>query len=209
MNTDSFDSGAWEYYLDGVAPKHPTVLALTTLEYAAEFYWTNNQVVNESVTISGTDTAWYTDAYVVETANNPNPNGNSPYCIGFCKLTQHMARYQNAQPWTLEVDMAAVIPVPTESLTFSPNPAVAGQNVTGTLTLAAPTPIPAEILVSSLTSGVTVEHDSYILPTNDDTLTFNVSTGPEGCEPYSATIQVFYADRQNAVLTVNPKSNCK
>jgi hypothetical protein len=120
-----------------------------------------------------------------------------------------MARHNNKQPWNIAVNLAAVIPVPTKSLTFSPNPAVAGQPVTGTLTLSAPTLVPAEVLISSDKPGIAPEHDTYTIPANEDTLTFKVVTGAEGCEPQSATIKTFYADGQNQSLTVNPPPNCQ
>lgn len=217
MNTDGFDSGAWEYYFEGVAPKSPNNLSVQNLEYNAKSHWNNNAVSTDTVNIGGTDSAWYTDAFAANINNyvgmdTGNPDSNctalSCSCIGTCLVHQYMARHNDVQPWNIAVDMSAVIPVPTKSLTFSPNPAVAGQNVTGTLTLSAPTPVPAEVLINAVGQGATPEHDTYSIAANQDTLTFNLSTGAETCEPVSVTIQAFYADGQNEILTLSPPKNC-
>jgi hypothetical protein len=207
-NTKVFDPNPWDYYVGGVAPKHPNDLSLENFQYATESYWVSNEVINDTIVIRGVDEGVWTDAYVVQTDYDNNKNGNSPHCIVSCYLTQHMARSVDSNPWALTVDMSAVVPVPTKSLTFNPNPAVAGQTVTGTLILAEPTPIPAEVLMSSDKPGISPENDTYTIPANEDTLTFKVVTGAEGCQPESATIRAFYADGQNQSLTVNPPSNC-
>lgn len=208
MITSGYDSGAWEFFVQGVAPKHPNDLAVSDVQYATESYWTNNQIVEGTITITGKDAAWLTDAYVVLTDYDVAPRENSPYCIDACVLTQHMARNQNVQPWALVVDMSAVIPVPTESLTFSQNPVAAGETVAATLTLARPTPIPAEVLITSDNEAMTPANDSYIIPANEATLTFDILTGADTCQPVSGTIKAFYADGQNAVLTITPQPNC-
>ena len=213
MNTDSYDPGAWTYEY---WPKPPNNLSLQDLEYNVKSSWNNNTVSADTVNIGGTDSSWYTDAFLASSNNYPgnddinNCSDFSCHCMtAFCVSRAYMARHNNKQPWNIVVNLAAVIPVPTKSLTFSPNPAVAGQSVMGTLTLSAPTPIPAEVLVSSDKPGISPEHDTYTIPANEDTLTFNVVTGAEGCEPESATIKTFYADGQNQSLTVNPPPNCK
>lgn len=217
MITDGFDSEPWNYYLEGVAPKPPNDLSVDNLEYNVKSTWINNAVSTDTVNIGGTDSAWYTDAFAADNNNYVGiDTGNddedctalSCHCIGTCQVHQYMARHNDVQPWGLAVDMSAVIPVPTKSLTFSPNPATAGQNVIGTLTLSAPTPVPAEVLINAVGQGATPEHDTYSIPANQDTLTFNLSTGAQTCEPVSVTIQAFYADGQNEILTVDPPPTC-
>ncbi len=217
--TDGFDSSPWFYYFQGVTPKEPNSLNYQNLQYKTESYWVNNAVSKDTVTVSGNDNAWYTDAWVVQKGYDDNPNGNNPNCAFLggsdCQdaddrtLIQHMQRRLANHPWALNVDMSAVIPVDTASLTFSPNPAVAGQQVTATLKLKSPTPVPAEILIKSDKPGVTPEKNTYLMNANTDTLTFTVETGAQGCAPQSATIQAFYADGQNGVLTVNPAAGCQ
>lgn len=213
MNTDSYDPGAWSYYY---VPLQPNNLSLQNLEYNVKSSWNNNAVSADWVNIGGTDSAWYTDAFLTDINYYPYPDDTTGDCSAFsckcyslgCTVHAYMARHNNAQPWGIAIDLAAVIPVPTKSLTFSPNPAVAGQTVTGTLTLGAPTHVPAQVLISSDKPGIAPEHDTYTIPANEDTLTFKVVTGAEGCQPESATIQAFYADGQNQALTVNPPPTC-
>ena len=215
MNTDSYDSGAWSNFY--WHPRPPNNLSVQNLEYNVKSQWNNNAVSADTVNIGGTDSAWYTDAFLTDINNYPYPDDTTGNCSAFsckcyslgCTVHAYMARHSNAQPWSIAVNLAAVVPVPTKSLTFSPNPAVAEQPVTGTLTLSAPTLVPAQVLISSDKPGIAPEHDTYTIPANEDTLTFNVVTGAEGCEPESATIQTFYADGQNQSLTVNPpRENC-
>jgi hypothetical protein len=214
MNTDSYDSGAWSNFY--WHPRPPNNLSVQNLAYDVKSTWNNNTVSADLVNIGGTDSAWYTDAFEVDSNYYPYPDDAntcsvySCHCTtAFCVTRVYMARHNNKQLWNIAVNLAAVVPVPTKSLTFSPNPAVAGQTVIGTLTLSAPTLVPAQVLVSSDKPGIAPEHNTYTIPANEDTLTFNVVTGAEGCEPESATIQTFYADGQNQSLTVNPPPTCR
>ena len=138
MITDGFDSEPWNYYLEGVAPKPPNDLSIDNLEYNVKSTWINNAVSTDTVNIGGTDSAWYTDAFAADNNNYVGiDTGNddedctalSCSCIGTCQVHQYMARHNDVQPWNLAVDMSAVIPVPTKSLTFSPNPASPGRRL--------------------------------------------------------------------------------
>lgn len=216
-----YDSNNWYFFGGGVAPNVPNSLSLNTFNYTTESYWKSNEVIQGDVVFSGEDRAWFNDVYVVQYQYDDNPQGFNHWCLYGCQfdnpgpdqdplqLVQHFAVHNPSNPWSLTVDMSAVIPVPTKSLTFSQNPVTAGETVQATLTLAGPTKVPATVLVSSGTSGITPENDTYTIPANSDTLTFNILTGGEGCDPQSATIQAFYADGQNASLTVNPPPNCQ
>ncbi len=215
MNTDSYDPGAWTltYY-----PKTPNNLSLQNLDYNVKSEWKNNTVSADTVNIGGTDSAWYTDAFWIDGAYPPPDNWSqcsaySCYCTGYfegaCDKRAYMARHNNKQTWNIAVNLAAVIPVPTTSLTFSPNPVIAGQPVKGTLTLSTSTPVPAEVLMSAVGQGATPEHDTYTIDANQKTLPFNVFTGAQTCEPVAVTIKAFYADGQNEILTVNPRPNCQ
>jgi hypothetical protein len=212
--TEGYDPSAWDFYVDGVAPRTPNNLSVADLEYTMQSYWTNNQVSEDWISIGGTDSAWYTDAWVIQSVLDQDPV-DAPHCIDTCNVIQHMARFNASgedgtiNPWSLQVNLATVIPVPTKSLTLNPNPVVAGQPTTATLTLASATPLPAVLLISSDKAGIAPEHDTYTIPAGQDSLNFVVNTGAQGCEPQSATISAYYAEGQNAVLSVNPPPNCQ
>ncbi len=124
--TNGFDPSAWFYYFVSVAPTTPNNLSLEDLEYNTQSYWTNSQVSEDWITIGGTDSAWYTDAWVSYTPDDPNPGGNAAYCIQLCYYTQHMLRYNNLQPWGFKVNMATVVPVDTNRSPSTPIPSPPG-----------------------------------------------------------------------------------
>lgn len=216
--SSGYDDSMWFYYFDGVAPASANTLSTTNFQYATQAHWTNEQVSRDVLTISGTDNAYHNDTWTVRDNNDDDPKGNNPHCVWYiCEddpakgaygLAQHWFQNNDAQPWSLDIDMSAVIPVRTQSLTFSPNPVVAGQPTTATLALASMTPVDAVIRVRSDKSGIAPEHDTYLIPAGQDSLTFTVHTGPQGCQPQSATLTAFYAEDQNAVLSVTPPDSC-
>ncbi|GAA5534164.1 hypothetical protein [Deinococcus aluminii] len=208
--SSGYDSSMWFYYFGGVAPQGPNTLSQSNFQYQTQTHWINSQVSRNVLPLSGTDNAYYNDTWVVGAQSDSDPGGNNPYCTwALCGgTTQHYSQYVNGQPWALNLDMSTVIPVNTQSLTFSPNPVTAGQAATATLTLASRTPVDATFIVKSDTSGITPEHDTYTIPAGQASLTFKVLTGAQGCQPQSATISAFYADGQNGVLSVNPPQNC-
>ncbi len=216
--SSDYENSMWFYYFDGVAPQTPNALSQTNFQYSTQAHWTNAQVSKDVLTISGNDNAYYNDTWTVRDNNDDNPSGNNFHCVwyncgddpakGAYGLAQHWFQYNNSQPWTLDIDMSTVIPVRTKSLTFSPNPVVAGQPTTATLTLAAKTPLDAQVLISSDKPGITPENNTYTIPEGQDSISFTVNTGAQGCQPQSATISAFYAEGQNGVLSVNPPPNC-
>ena len=216
--SSGYEDSMWFYYFGGVAPQTPNNLSWSNFQYQTQAYWTNTQVSTNTLTIGGTDSAYHNDTWTVRNNNDDNPSGNNPWCVwyncgndpakGAYGLTQHWFQNSNSQPWTLNIDMSTVIPVRTKSLTFSPNPVVAGQPTTATLTLAAKTPLDAQVLISSDKPGITPENNTYTIPAGQDSISFTVSTGAQGCQPQSATISAYYAEGQNGVLSVNPPANC-
>lgn len=207
------DDSAWFYYFEGVTPKTPNGLSLYENEYDMQSHWTNGAVSSDWVTVSGTDTGWYTDAYTVTPELDNNPTGNAPKCyydawIAECALTQHLFRSVVSKPWSLRINMAAVVPVPVQAITFTPNPVAAGQPTTATVTLAAPTPIDAVVNIASQTSGVAAPNGSYTVPAGQGSVSFPVNTGCQGNQPSSATITAFYANLRNAILNIDPGPGC-
>lgn len=209
LTSSGYDSSMWFYY-GGVAPQTPNTLAQANFQYETQTYWVNSSVSDAVLVLNGTDTAYYNDTWVVTTQSDNNPNGDNPFCTPIlCGMTtQHYYQYKFGEAWALNIDMSTVIPVPTKSLTFSPNPVVAGNSTTATLTLQSKTPLDAQILVTSDTSGVAPDNDTYTIPAGQDSFSFTVNTGAQGCQPQSATIQAYYAEGQNGVLTVSPPSPC-
>lgn len=215
QTTSGFDDSAWFYYADGVAPTTPNGLSLYDNEYSTLAHWTNDAVSSDWITVSGTDTATYTDAWVVLQNNDDNFSGNAPHCPNLCgcseygcPLVQHMYRYAVDKPWSLRVNMGAVIPVNVKSLTFSPNPVVANQVTQATLTLESPTPVDAAIILSSDKPGIAPPNEVYTIKAGQDSISFPVNTGAQGCQEESATITAFYANPVNAILDINPPPNC-
>jgi hypothetical protein len=216
--SSGYEDSMWFYYWGGVAPQTPNTLSLTSFQYSTQAHWTNAQVSKDVLTISGSDNAFYNDTWTVRDNKDDNPSGNNFYCVwyncgdvpakGAYGLAQHWFQYNNSQPWTLNIDMSTVIPVRTKSLTFSPNPVVAGQPTTATLTLVAKTPLDAQVLISSDKPGIAPENNTYTIPAGQDSIGFTVNTGAQGCQPQSATITAYYAEGQNSVLSVNPPPNC-
>ncbi len=205
--TGGFDSSAWFYWPYHVAPTTPNTLSLADYEYTTLTHWTNNAVSAGWNTISGTDNAWYTDAWVVQRSNDNNPDGNAPYCVfGSCDHLQHMYRYNVSKPWSLNINMAVVIPVAIKAVTFNPSTVVAGQQTTATVTLAAPTPIPATVYISSDRAGVAAPYGSYVVPAGASSVSFPLDTGAQGDCKESATITAQYANAANGILNITPSS---
>jgi hypothetical protein len=141
MNTDSYDSGAWSNFY--WHPKTPNNLSVQNLEYNVKSTWNNNTVSSDTINIGGTDSAWYTDIFWVDGVYPPPDNWSqcsaySCYCTGYfqnvCTNRAYMARHNNAQTWNIAVNLAAVVPVPTKSLTFSQIRQSRAGTVTGHLT---------------------------------------------------------------------------
>lgn len=187
----------WYAYYSVIPPNQ---LSTSNFEYFTQGLWTtNNQVVKDWVTFTTLQRAWYTAAWMAWTDGN---HGDSEYA-GF------MDRYNVVSQPELKVNLAAVVPVPIKSITFSPNPVVAGQTTTATLTLASAAPTDVVVTISSDKPGVAPPHDFYTIPKDQDSISFVVNTGDQGCEPESATISAFYAEGENAILSIDPPPHCQ
>jgi hypothetical protein len=103
------------------------------------------------------------------------------------------------------INLAAVVPVPIESLTFSPNPVVGGGNnrVTATITLESAAPMDIPITVQSNNTDVATVTGTVTVPKGATSATFEVIPLLQ-TEPKEAVIQAFYAERIQEPLTVQP-----
>ncbi len=211
-NATDWDDSAWFYYFTGAAPQTPNALSLHDNEYSTAGHWANSAVSSSVVTVSGRDLARYTDVWSVGDRLNTPPNTvYRPFCNGFneCLLSLFITRHDEVKPWSVDIDMSAVIPVQVASLTFNPNPVVAGQVTTATLKLQKVTPIDAYIVIGSDKPGIAPPNDAYTVAAGQDSLTFQINTGPQGCQEQSATLTAWYANPLNSILTIKPPPNCQ
>ena len=137
------------------------------------------------------------------------PQDELEYTFGTCESpAQHVDSF-NHRPKQLLINLGAVIPVPIGSLTFNPNPATAGTQVTGTVLLTSKALIDTQVLLSSNSQNATVL-PSVIIKRGQTSATFQVLTNSNGlgnCGSTTATIDAFYAQDFQAQLPIKNACN--
>jgi hypothetical protein len=179
----------------------PNDLSINTLQLHTSAVWRTMSVVNKTVPITVQNLHEMVLLYC--------PQDELEYTFLTCESpAQHVDSF-NHRPKQLLIDLGAVIPVPIHSLTFNPNPATAGTQVTGTVQLKSPALIDTGILLSSNSQNATVL-PSVIIKRGQTSATFQVLTNSNGlgnCGSTTATIDAFYAQDFQAQLQVKNACN--
>lgn len=186
VNTDDLSDGKGY-------PAMPNDLARNTMQFVTQSLFKTDSVVNEEVRIGAHHTQSLGDVAC--------KNEFGVFCLAV-----------NYEPWTavdtsagFNINLGAVLPVGLKSLTFAPNPVKAGQNVTGTLTLASPAQTDITLEIKSESEYVTPAQTNYTIPKGATSLDFTVQTSSNGTSnPFGAKISVVYGTGISAILTVNP-----
>ncbi len=214
--TSGYDGSMWYYYGGGVAPSGFNTLSSSNFQYVTAAHYTTSTLKTGVVRISGEDKGYYNDTWVVRGDHDDNPSGNNWYCVWFLcgsdpnqpgtsdqEWNQHYSVYINDQPWALDVNMAAVIPVQPQSLKFKDSPVPAGQSTVATLALQSPTFVDLKVNVGSTTPGIAPDKTNYTIPAGSDHFDFPINT-TSACRNEPATITVssiYFAAGQNGVLS--------
>jgi len=104
---------------------------------------------------------------------------------------------------TMMINLAAVIPIPIAMLAFSDNPVVGGNKVTATIILKSAALMDIPISISSTNEQVATVTGTVTIPKGEISATFDVDTLVQQAET-QVSIQAFYAQRFQSVLTVTP-----
>ncbi len=201
------DPSAFSSFYDGNLPVQPNTLSIDTMEYFTQALWQSGNVIDDTVNLSVFQLAYYTDAWCYNYTNYANGGCGDREGDDNTRLSRHLYFSSDGPSRGVNVfavNLGAVVPIPIKSLTFSPNPVVAGQTTTGTLTLdkAAETDIILDI--SSESQFATPTQNKYTIPKGSDHIDFPVETGQDGTgQDFSAKITAFYAEGQDAILNIS------
>ena len=178
-------------------PETPADLSLNTLSTHAQGVWNTQQ---SGVITGSVDFDVHSEQHLAD-----------PYCSSDFGPTCGAASDTGASRGyvyddnTYTINMSAVIPIAIESITFSENPANAGDTVTGTITLASAAQRDTQIQLSSNSENATVLPDVTI-PQGQTSATFQVLTNANGISSGGntvATITALYGSNSQAQLTIN------
>lgn len=181
-------------------PQKPNDISLSQLQLHAQGAWKTSSVVSQWVTISVSGTQGLADVWCPSDGGAFGcffTNGSSFYDM--------VSSFETTHAQDLQINMASVVPIPIQSITFAPSPVLAGAVVTGTITLKSPAVEDTDIQISSNSQNATV------LPTvtvkqGESTGTFQVLTNANGIAAGSsstATFTAFYAGNYQAQLQID------
>ncbi|GMA14254.1 hypothetical protein E5F05_02515 (plasmid) [Deinococcus metallilatus] len=171
----------------------PNAIAQSALKLYTQSVWKTPSVIDNPVGFS------YWTFYEMLDVGCSNNGGITCYSPSWT-----YQQYQPQYTQGLNFDLGVVVPIPIQSITFSPNPAKGGTTVTGTVTLSRPAKIDTPIGLSSNSQNATVL-PSVTVKQGQTSATFQVLTNTNGLAPGGstvATIQAFYAQNYQAQLTV-------
>lgn len=175
-------------------PTDPSELSKNTLSVHAQAVWKTDKVLSEWVPFDV-----HSEQHVADT-----------YCerdLGLICGSHPLAKSKRggvAQDDTFSINMAAVVPIPIDSIAFSQNPAPAGQQVAGTITLKSAAQTNITVQLSSDSNNASVK-PTVTIPKGQTSADFQVLTNANGLDDgksTTATIKAFYADDFQAQLTV-------
>jgi hypothetical protein len=175
-------------------PKQPNDISLTQLQLSTQGAWKTSQVVNQWVSFVVTGRHGLADTWC------PIDSG----AFGCGGTLNQSSRYDLLLNQELKINMASVVPIPIQSITFAPAPAKAGAAVTGIVTLKSPAVEDTDIQISSNSPNATV------LPTvtvkqGESSATFQVLTNANGIPAggsTTATFTAYYAGNYQAQLQI-------
>ncbi len=186
-----WDCGSQEIYADGCYLNAPNDLSLYTMQLHTQAVWSTPSVLSDWVTFNTTTKQHIVDLYCNEDVSFA------------CQDNRYKGTTLTIAP-SFQVNMAAVVPIAISSVTFDSNPATAGEQVTGTVTLASPAQVDTTVSLQSNSVNATV------LPTvtvrqGQTSATFQIETNANNLssgQSTTATIDAFYAQNFQAQLTV-------
>lgn len=194
-NVDTYLAPGWSdyngFYGSGY-PEQPNDLALSQLQVHAQAVWKTQSVLDRWV-----DFDYHREYQLVDLWCREN--------FGWVCGSDRMREFVNGHfDNKFSINLGAVVPVPVQSLTFSPNPVKAGQPATGTVTLARPAQTDTIIALAANSTNASVL-PTVTVPKGQTSANFQILTSSNGGAPgssFQATITAFYAQNYQAQLTI-------
>lgn len=153
----------------GTEMRTPNALAMSELQCNTQIAWSTPQLLNTLETIDCELDVQYANAYVIDFGGGPKQDIN-PF----------------SYPFSYVLDMAAVIPVPIQSITFAQNPVPASQgSVQGTVTLASPALINTTVFLTATnsTNNAAIQVSPITIPAGSSSANFTVLVNNNGLLP--------------------------
>jgi hypothetical protein len=188
----TYNSCAQPFFDDGCyMSRAPNDLSMNTLQLHTQAVWRTPATVNNWVGFTALSEHHMADLYCAKN-------------LGFgCDVNAGRTMFARAVN-RFGLNLGAVVPIPIASLTFTPNPVVAGQSVTGKVALQSPAQVDTPIQLQSNSQNATVL-PTVIVRQGETSATFQVKTNANNLVSGNstvATVTAFYADDFQTQLTI-------
>lgn len=180
-------------YASGCYLNLPNELSRNTMQLHTQAVWRSPSVLNDWVTFHTATKHHAVDLYCNEDV------------FFSCQDNRYKGSSVTVDP-AFQVNMAAVVPIPIVSVTFDSKNVTAGQQVTGTVTLASPAQVNMTVALQSNSVNATVL-PTVAIPQGQTSATFQIDTNANNLASGAstvATIDAFYGQgaQEQGQLTV-------